>query len=215
MDYYRLINQGINKALGGHQCARCILYSVNFGDIVALNDKGDLEGIYEIIEDAASKVIQAGADGLILCANTLHRYALRLQKIFDTPIIHIAEATALEIKDAGISKVGFLGTKLTMEEDFYTSVLEKAKIMAVIPDKNDREYINDVIFNELSKDIFKEDSKNKYLEIMDKLRQKGAEGIVLGCTEIPLIIKNNDFDLPLFDTTAIHARAAVKFALGK
>ena len=215
IDYYRYINQGINKVLGGHEFARCILYSLNFGDIKSLNDKGDVDGIYDIMEEAVSKVIQAGAEGLVLCANTMHRYADRIQEKFGVPLIHIAEATASEINKSGLSTIGLLGTKYTMEEDFYKSVLEREGINSIIPDNDDREYINDVIFDELSRDIFREESKRGYLNIMDKLRKQGAEGIVLGCTEIPLIIKDDDFDLPLFDTTAIHARAAVEFALGK
>jgi aspartate racemase len=214
VDYYRLINQGINKALGGHQFARCILYSINFGDIVVLNQRDDNEGIYALIKDAAAKTIQGGAEGIVLCANTLHKFADRLQGEIDAPIIHIADATAREINQMGFSTVGLLGTKYTMEEDFYTSRLKAANINAIVPEKPDREYINNVIFNELLKEIFTDESKSRFLEIMAKLRQQGAQGIVLGCTEIPLIIKDDDFDLPLFNTTEIHARAAVDFAIG-
>jgi aspartate racemase len=214
VDYYRLINQGINKALGGHQFARCILYSVNFGEIVDLNEQNDNEGIYSLIKDAAVKTIQGGAEGIVLCANTLHKFADRLQGEIDAPIIHIAEATAKEIVEKGFSTVGLLGTKYTMEEDFYTSKLEAAKIRAIVPEEEDRNFINNVIYNELLKEIFTDESKSRFLEIMAKLRQQGAQGIVLGCTEIPLIIKDDDFDLPLFNTTEIHARAAVDFAIG-
>jgi aspartate racemase len=215
VDYYRIINQGVNQALGGHQFARCILYSVNFGDIAALNEKGDREGIYQLIKDASEKVKHAGAEGLVLCANTLHMLADRLKEEIDIPIIHIAEATAKEINLEGLSRVGLLGTRFTMEEDFYISKLKAANIETMVPEKGDREYAHAVIFDELMKEIFKPESKSGCLEIMDKLRQKGAEGIILGCTEFPLIIKEDDLDLPLFDTTAIHARAAVDFALGR
>ncbi|MCU0645842.1 MAG: amino acid racemase [bacterium] len=213
VDYYRLINQGINEALGGHEFARCFLYSLNFADIVACNERNDTEGIYALIKDATDKVIQVGAEGIILCANTLHKYADRLQKTIRVPIVHIAEATAREINDKNLTTIGLLGTKYTMEENFYTSKLTAANIWAIVPEKADREFINATIYNELLKEIFKDESKKRFLEIMNKLEQRGAQGIVLGCTEIPLIIKDADFHLPLFNTTAIHARAAVNFAL--
>jgi aspartate racemase len=215
VEYYRLINQGINEALGGHEFARCILYSLNFGDIVACNDRNDTEGVYALIKNATKKVIQGGAEGIVLCANTLHKYADRLQKKIEVPIIHIAEATAREIKNKKITTVGLLGTKYTMEEDFYISKFEAVNITTLIPKKADREFINATIYNELLKEIFNEKSKKRFLEIMQKLQQRGAEGIILGCTEIPLIIKDDDLNLPLFNTTAIHARAAVNFALVK
>lgn len=213
VDYYRLINQGVNAALGGHEFARCILYSINFADIMACNQRNDTEGIFVLVEDAANKVILGGAEGIVLCANTMHKYADRLQKQINVPIIHIAEATAREINEKKLSTVGFLGTKYTMEEDFYTLKLEAANIRTIVPELEDREFINKTIYNELLKEIFKEKSKNRFLDIMKKLQVQGVEGIILGCTEIPLIIHEDDIELPLFNTTAIHARAAVKFAL--
>lgn len=215
VDYYRLINQGINTALGGHEFARCILYSINFGDIVVCNERDDDEGIYTLIKDATNRVIRSGAEGLMICANTLHKFADRLQQEISVPIIHIAEATATEIRKSNLPTVGLLGTKYTMEEDFYTAKLKAANITTIVPDNEDRAFINDTIYNELLKEIFKADSKKRFLDIMKKLHQRGAEGIILGCTEIPLIIKQNDSDLPLFNTTEIHAAAAVNFALGK
>ncbi|UCC80574.1 MAG: aspartate/glutamate racemase family protein [Candidatus Zixiibacteriota bacterium] len=215
VDYYRLINQGINKALGGHEFARCILYSINFGDIVVLNQRNDSDGIYELIKDATDKVIQAGAEGIVICANTMHKFADRLQEEIGVQIIHIAEATAREVNSRKLHSVGLLGTRYTMEEDFYTSKLEAANIRTIVPEASDREFIDATIYNELLKEIFKNESKNRFLEIMKKMQEQGAEGIVLGCTEIPLIIKEDDLDLPLFNTTAIHARAAVDFALSK
>lgn len=214
VDYYRFINQGINDALGGHEFARCILYSLNFADIVACNARNDSEGIYMLIKDATDRVIQAGAEGIVLCANTLHKYADRLQATIRVPIVHIAEATAREIRDKNLTTVGLLGTIYTMEEDFYTSKLAAAHIRTIVPEKADREFINATIYDELLKEIFKDESKKRLLEIMNKLEQRGVQGIVLGCTEIPLIIKDEDFHLPMFNTTAIHARAAVNFALG-
>ena len=213
VDYYRLINQGINAVLGGHEFARCILYSINFADIAACNNRNDSEGIFTLVEDAAYKVILGGAEGIVLCANTLHKYADRLQKRINVPIIHIAEATAREVNNKKLSIVGLLGTKYTMEEDFYTSKLAAANIQTLVPELEEREFINKTIYNELLKEIFQEKSKKKFLDIMKKLQDRGAEGIILGCTEIPLIIHEDDLDLPLLNTTAIHARAAVKFAL--
>jgi aspartate racemase len=215
IDYYRLINQRINEVLGGHEFARCILYSLNFGDIVACNDRNDTEGIYALIKDATEKVIQGEAEGIVLCANTLHKYADRLQKVINVPIVHIAESTAQEINKKNLTIVGLLGTKYTMEEDFYTSKLEAANIRTIVPEKEDREFINATIYSELLKEIFKDESKKRFLEIMIQLQQRGAKGIILACTEIPLIIKDDDFHLPLFNTTAIHARAAINFALGR
>jgi len=215
VDYYRLINQGINAALGGHEFARCILYSLNFGDIVACNERNDTEGIYTLIKAATEKVIQGGAEGIVICANTLHKFADRLQKEINVPLIHIAEATAREINQHNLSVVGLLGTQYTMEEDFYTSKLAAANIRTLVPEKADREFINTTIYNELLKEVFKEESKKRFLEIMKKLQVQGAAGIIMGCTEIPLLIQPDDFNLPLFNTTAIHARAAVNFALGK
>lgn len=215
VDYYRLINQGINAVLGGHEFARCILYSLNFGDIVRCNERNDTEGIYALLKDATQRVIRGGAEGIVLCANTLHKYADRLQETMIVPIIHIAEATAREINAKNLTTVGLLGTQYTMEEDFYMSKLAAANILTIVPEKADREFINTTIYNELLKEIFKEESKKRFLEIMTKLEQGGAQGIVLGCTEIPLMIKDDDFHLPLFNTTAIHARAAFHFALGR
>ncbi len=213
IDYYRLINQGINKALGGHEFARCIIYSINFGDIVACNEQNDMGGVYTLVKDATEKVINAGAEGIVLCANSLHKFANKIQKEINVPVIHIAEATAREISNNKISTVGLLGTKYTMEENFFTSKLEAANINPVIPEIVDRKFINETIYNELVKEVFKDESKRRFLQIMKKLQQKGAEGIILGCTEIPLFIQNDDINLPLFNTSAIHARAAVDFTL--
>ena len=149
----------------------------------------------------------------LICANTLHKFADRMQKEIDVPIIHIADATAEEINNKNLSTVGLLGTKYTMEEDFYISKLEAANVLTIIPEIADREFIDATIYNELLKEIFKEDRKTRFLEIMKKLQREGAEGIILGCTEIPLLIKQEDYELPLFDTTTLHAQAAVKYSL--
>ena len=213
IDYYRLINQEINKRQGGHQFARCVVYSINFGDIVDCNERNDSEGVYRLIKDATDRVIRAGAQGIVLCANTLHKYADQLQNEIATPLIHIAKATAQEIHGKNMTKVGLLGTKYTMEEEFYTRQLINAGIRTIVPDESDRESLNIIIYDQLVKEIFEERSKEKILEMMKKLQSQEAEGIILGCTEIPLLIQQKDFTLTLFNTTAIHARAAVDFAL--
>ncbi|MFA5419384.1 MAG: aspartate/glutamate racemase family protein [Bacteroidales bacterium] len=215
IDYYRFINQEINRRLGGQQAARCILWSFNFGEIdVLVNQNNDLESVYKMVCQASKKLETCGADCILLCANTLHIYAARLKEEINIPVIHIGEATAKEIKKAGLKKVAVLGTKFTMEMDFYRSKLNESDIEMIIPEKEDRIFIHNSILNELLKDILKPETKARFLEIINGLIGKGAEGIVLGCTEIPLLIKQEDVPVPVFDTTLIHAKAAVDFALG-
>ena len=213
IEYYRTINLEINKRLGGHNAARCILYSFNYADINECNLREDHAGVYKIVFDAAAKLKEASADFIVLCANTLHQYADDLQAEIKLPIVHIAEATASEIKKQGLSKIGLLGTKFTMEMDFYTKLLSSAGIESLVPEKPERLFIHSTIMNELLREIFKPEAKKRFLEIINDLEQKGAEGIVLGCTEIPLLIKQEDTHLPVFDTLEIHAQAAVDFAL--
>jgi len=213
IEYYRTTNLEINKRLGGHNAARCILYSFNYADINECNLREDHAGVYKLVLDAAIKLKKASADFIVLCANTLHQYADELQEEINLPIVHIADATAAEIKKQGLSKIGLLGTKFTMEMDFYTRRLSSAGIESLVPEKSERLFIHDTIMNELLKEIFKPEAKKRFLEIINELGQKGAEGIVLGCTEIPLLIKQQDTRLPVFNTLEIHARAAVDFAL--
>ncbi|MFX0061771.1 MAG: aspartate/glutamate racemase family protein [Candidatus Hermodarchaeota archaeon] len=213
--YYQLINETINKRLGGLNAAKCVLYSVNFAEIDQLKKHNDTSGIFEIILDAATKVINAGADCLLLCANTLHYYAEDLEDRISVPLIHIANATAKKIKESHISKVGLLGTKKTMEQDFYRSKLQDANVQAIVPDEKEREFIDNAIMNEFLKGIFKKATKANFLDIIKNLEVQGAEGIILGCTEIPLIIEQADVKLPVFNTTLIHSLAAVDFALNE
>jgi len=213
LEYYRLINEETNKRLGGLNAARCILYSFNYADINECNIRDDHEGVYKFVLDAALKLKNAGADCLVLCANTMHQYVERLDEEIKLPIIHIADATAAEIKKHGLSSIGLLGTKFTMEMDFYTRRLSAAGINSLVPGKPERLFIHNTIMEELLKEIFKPESKKRFLEIINDLEQKGAEGIVLGCTEIPLLIKQADTHLPVFNTLEIHAKAAVDFAV--
>jgi len=212
-EYYRLINEKVNAGLGELNFARCVLYSFNYGEIYSHVQSDDLNEIYKLVLDASGKIITAGSDCIILCANTLHMYADELQKEISVPIVHIAEATAREIGKSNLTKVGLLGTKFTMEKNFYKDKLAESGIDTIIPSDREREFIHSCIFDELLKSVFKDQSKRKFLEIIENLKSAGAEGIVLGCTEIPLIIKQSDVDIPLFDTTDIHSQAAVDFAL--
>ncbi|MCX6233892.1 MAG: aspartate/glutamate racemase family protein [Bacteroidetes bacterium] len=213
VEYYRLINEGVNKKLGGLEFARCVLYSLNYGDISALNRQNDIPKIYELVLDAVNKLILAGAQGLILCANTLHRFADDIETQINVPLIHIATATAAHIRQQQLTKIGLLGTRQTMELDFYTSRLKEHGINTIIPERDDRDFIQDAIENELLKGIFLDKTKARFIRIMNILKDQGAQGIILGCTEIPLIISQKDTDLPVFDTLKIHAQAAVDFAI--
>jgi aspartate racemase len=211
IEYYRLINEQVNERLGGLNFARCIIYSFNYGDIDALNWQQNMEGLYKLISEAVDTLIVAGAEGILLGANTIHMFADRLQEQIPVPIIHIADATGDAILKKGLKKVALLGTRHTMELDFYRTRLQKKQIEVLIPEAGEREFIHKSILDELVKNIFTPDMKNKYLDIISSLEQKGAEGIILGCTEIPLLVEQKDCDIPLFDTLNIHATAAVEF----
>ena len=214
IEYYRIINETINKRLGGLNFARCVLYSVNYGEIDTLNKQGNTQGVYDLLNNAANKVIEAGAECILLCANTSHLFADELEKNIPVPLIHIATATARHIIGQKLSKVALLGTKQTMEQDFYKLKINCEGIEVLIPDKNEREFINDTITNELIYGIFKDEAKEKFMGIIKRLNGIGAEGVILGCTEIPLLIKQEDIDIPLFNTLEIHSLAAVDFSLG-
>lgn len=213
IEYYRLINTGINKRLGGLNAARLMLYSFNYGEIDAFNKTNNQEAIFKMVLDAASKLSNAGCDGLMLCANTLHMFAGDLQQEIPLPLIHIGEATAQAIKNVGLKKVALLGTKYTMEMDFYHSKLAEAQIEAIVPQEKDKEFVHQSIMTELLMDKFLPETKSRFREIIAGLVDQGAEGVVLGCTEIPLLISQQDIDIPVFNTTEIHALAAVEFAL--
>lgn len=213
LEYYRIINEETNKRLGGHNAARCIIYSFNYADINECNLREDHAGVYKFVLDAAVKLKNASADCIVICANTMHQYVDELNKEIKLPIIHIADAAAAEIKKQGLLTIGLLGTKFTMEMDFYTKRLSTAGINSLIPEKPERLFIHNTIMDELLKEILKPESKKRFLEIINDLEQKGAQGIVLGCTEIPLLIKQEDSQLPIFNTLKIHAKAAVDFAL--
>jgi aspartate racemase len=213
LEYYRIINQETNRRLGELNSAKIILSSFNYGEIDLLNKKEDHAGVYELVLDAAQRLKKASADFLIICANTMHQYVDAIEKETELKIVHIADATAKEINKKNISTIGLLGTRFTMEMDFYTKRLAHSGIESLVPEKPEREFIHSAIMNELLKEKFKKDTKTKFLKIIDDLETHGAKGIVLGCTEIPLLIKQDDISLPVFNTLEIHALAAVDFAL--
>lgn len=213
VDYYRYINQMVNAKLGGDEAARLILNSVNYGEIKRLTQAGDWQGIAAIMIQAARQTVAAGAECILLGANTMHHIAGEVAAAIEVPLIHIADATAAAIKEKGIHKVALLGTKYTMQFDFYRNKLAGHGITAIIPDEDGIQLVNQTIYEELGKGIFKEETKKQYLAIIHRLMQQGAAGVILGCTEIPLLIKQEDSPVPVFDTTWLHAKAAVDFSL--
>jgi len=216
LHYYKIINEKVKEELGGLHSARCVLYSVDFDNIAKLQNEGNWQELNEIMISIAKKLENIGAELIVICANTMHKMADLIEEQINIPLIHIVDATAKEIKKKGIKKVGLLGTKYTMEQDFYVKRLkEKYGIKVIIPKENDRDIIHDVIFNELCLGIVKENSKQQYIKIIKDLERSGAEGVILGCTEIPLLITKEDVSIPVFDTTRIHAEYAVNFALSK
>ena len=213
VDYYRLLNQLTNEKLGGVSSCEMLMYSVNFETIKTLTVAGDWDGIAAILSDAAQKLEQAGAGCILIGANTMHNVAGKVQACINIPLVHIAEVTAEAIAAKQLTKVALLGTRYTMLLDFYKNKLAEKNITVIIPNEADIEYINDTIYNEMSKGVFLPERKARFIEIIQSLQQQGAQGVVLGCTEIPILIKQGDVPIPVFDTTLIHARAAVAFAL--
>ncbi|TFF39310.1 aspartate/glutamate racemase family protein [Mucilaginibacter psychrotolerans] len=213
IDYYRFINQGINDKFGGVNAARLLLHSFNYADIVKNLDTNNWEAILKMIVGAGTGLKNSGAEAIVFCGNTTHLVAAEAQQQIGLPIIHIAEAAAAAIKKQGIKTIALLGTRFTMEHHFFSDKLQTAGIAVLTPDKADRDFIHETLLREMGKGIFKPDTKAAYLRIIDKLKQQGAECVILGCTEIPLLIQPADTDMMLFDTAAIHSAVAVEFAL--
>ncbi|MFC5402637.1 aspartate/glutamate racemase family protein [Cohnella soli] len=212
-DYYRYINQGVNESLGGLCSAKCLLYSCNFEEVVRLQKAGDWPQAAALLADAARKLEAGGCDAILICTNTMHVVANEVGQAVRIPLLNIVDTTVEQIKHQGIRKVGLLGTRYTMEESFYTDRLREHGLDPIVPDETDRNRVHDIIFSELCKGEMKASSREEYVRIIERLRDRGAEGIILGCTEIPLLLKQEHVDMPLFDTTRIHADAAVQFAL--
>jgi aspartate racemase len=215
MDYYRMINQGINKKLGGLNFAECMIHSFNYQDIKRNNDAEDWNATLKMLTQAGLNMKNGGAKAIVLCANTMHMVADQLEQNLQLPLIHSATATANVLAAKGLKKVGLLGTKFTMERPFFRDKLTDQNIEVLIPNEKDREFIHYTIFEELGRNLFKPDTKQFYLGVMNKLAEQGAQGIILGCTEVPLLIKQEETDIPLFNTAQIHSDAAVEFALSQ
>jgi aspartate racemase len=215
-DYYRFINEGVQKRLGGNASARLVLWSMEFAEIEAFQETDNWERMTDLMVDAARRVEAAGAECVVVCANTMHRTAEAIEAAVKIPLLHVADATAAEIRRRGLASVGLLGTRYTMEMEFYRKRLEEKHGLAVlVPEPAERRLVHSVIYHELARGVVKDESRAAYLEVMDNLARRGAQGIILGCTEIPLLIKPKDTPLPLFDTTALHSQAAVDFSLSE
>ncbi len=213
IEYYRIVNEDVKKRLGGLHSAKCILYSFDLEDIAKLQREGKWVEATKLMADAAQSLERAGADFIVICTNSMHKVFDEMQKSVKIPILHIVDATAEKIKEMGIKKVGLLGTKYTMEEDFYKGRLSKKHgIEVIVPDEKERQAVHNVIYNELCVGNINETSREQFKKITANLAKNGAQGIILGCTEIPLLIKQKDCAIPLFDTTEIHAKAAVEYA---
>lgn len=211
--YYEIINEVTNQKLGGFHSAKIVLISVDFAEIEAYQNSGEWEKSGEILADAAKKLELAGADFVVICTNTMHKVLPQITSAITIPVLHIAVETAYELLGAKMKKVALLGTKYTMEADFYKDKIEEFGVEVIVPDEKDREMVNHIIYDELCHGEINPAARNKMVHIINKLKAQGAEGVILGCTELGLLIKEKDSSLPLFDTTRIHATAAAIQAL--
>ena len=212
--YYKVINETVKEKLGGLHSAKCLLYSVDFEEIEACQAQGQWEESGIILTQAAQALGRAGADFLVICTNTMHKVAPQIQRDVSIPLLHIAKATARQLHRQGITRVGLLGTRYTMEQDFYKEVLRQEGIQVLIPGEKDRNLVNDVIYHQLCLGIISPQSRKEYLRIIGELAEQGAQGVILGCTEIGLLVSQENTSVPLFDTTLIHGRQAALFAMG-
>jgi len=214
LEYYRIVNETTKKRLGGFHSARCILYSVDFEEVEKLQHLGDWEELTVLMIDAAKRLEGAGTDFVIICTNTMHKMAEEVEGAIGIPILHIVDVTAEAIRANGETRVGLLGTKFTMEQDFYKGRLrDKHGLEVLIPGEKERQVVHDILYGELCLGAIKEQSKDKFKSIIQNLVDRGAQSVILGCTEIPLIVSQDDYAIPVYDTTRLHAQAAVDFAL--
>lgn len=211
--YYQLINEAVKKSLGGLHSAKILLYSVDFQEIEECQTRGDWEKSARILGDAAKGLEGAGADCIVICTNTMHKVAPQIGERVSIPILHIAEATAEALIDSGITRVLLLGTRYTMQQDFYKEKLVERGIEVMVPGDEDMEIVNRIIFGELCLGMISEESRKEYLRIIEEQKGRGAQGVILGCTEIGLLISQADTELPVFDTTQIHAGRAAEWAV--
>ena len=214
LEYYKIVNETVKEKLGGLHSCKCLMYSVDFGVIEALQHQNKWDELTKLMIEAAQNLKHGGADFIVICTNTMHKMAPEIETATGLNVLHIADVTGAAISKDQIQKVGLLGTRFTMEGDFYKKRLkDNYDIEVIIPEDADRQIIHDIIYNELCLGLIKDDSRQKYINIINKLCANGAEGIILGCTEIPLLIKQSDVLIPVYDTTKIHAESAVDFAL--
>ncbi|MBI9049142.1 MAG: aspartate/glutamate racemase family protein [Anaerolineaceae bacterium] len=214
IEYYRIINEVTKERLGGLHSAKSVMVSVDFAEIEEMQMRGDWQQAGQAMAAAAKSLENGGADFMVLCTNTMHKLADEMQAAVQIPMLHIADATAERIKANGIKTIGLLGTRFTMEQDFYKGRLEdRFGLNVLIPDEVGRGVVHGVIYNELVKGVIRDESKRQYIRIIEELIQAGSQGIILGCTEIGLLVQDGDCEVPFFDTTRIHAEAAVEFAL--
>lgn len=211
--YYKIINETVKRQLGGLHSAKCLLYSVDFDEIEQYQSRGEWGKSGEVLADAAVRLEQAGADFIVICTNTMHKVAPAVQSKISIPLVHIAEATADELEKHRIAKVALLGTKYTMTQDFYKAKLIDRGIEVLVPEENEIETVNSIIYDELCLGIISEKSRAEYVRIVKKLSQRGAQGVILGCTEIGLLLRQSDTETPLFDTTVIHATKAAMLSV--
>jgi len=214
-EYYRIINQVTKEQLGGLHSAPIVMYSVEFNEIVQLQHEGKWDELTAIMVDAAKRLERAGADLVLICTNTMHKMASEVEHATSLPLLHIADATATRIIEKRLKTVALLGTRFTMEQDFYKGRLaENHGLDVIVPSAEEMEIVHRIIYNELCQGTILDSSKKEYLRIITNLVSQGAEGVILGCTEIPLLVKQADVAVPIFDTTTIHAQEAVRMALG-
>ncbi len=212
--YYRALNEGVKQALGGFHSARIAMVSVDFAEIETLQQQGAWDKAGTLLANAAQSVERAGADFLLLATNTMHKVAPAIEQAISIPLLHIADATAERLRQDGVTRVGLLGTRFTMEQNFYKARLqENFGIDVVVPDDAERESVHRIIFDELCQGVINDDSRKRYLEIIGNLRAQGAQAVILGCTEIALLVEQTHTDVTLYDTTALHASTAVARAL--
>ena len=213
-EFYKIINELVNEKLGGQHSCQCAMYSVDLDPVLILRDEDNWEALCDIVADAVRRVEAAGADFTVICSNTMHKTVEGIKDRVSKPILHIADVTAQAILDRGFRTVGLLGTRFTLTQDFYKKKMEQEYgIHILVPDEEDIEFVHHVIYEELDYSIFSPESRKRFVEIIEKLNARGAEGVILGCTEIPLLVHQEDTKVPLFDTTTLHAHAAVKLAL--
>ena len=216
VSYYEFVNEGVKNKLGGLHSAKVVLYSVDFDEIEKLQHSGDWEGTALILSDAAKKIQAGGADFLLICTNTMHKVADKIEASIDIPVVHIADATAMSLVAGGIKKVGLLGTRFTMSEDFYKGRLTSGfGLEVLVPSEKDQDIVHNIIYSELCLGDIKDDSRKSVLGLIESLGRAGAEAVILGCTEIALLVQQKHTKMPLYDTTTIHAAKAVELAVSE